>query len=193
MLKVYLIALVVVVGCKKAETKPLPAKASSAPVASTPPPAPEIPAWSDAATAFATWAADARLKPNKYGKTEQCYTDEKKKGICARTHTPEQFTPWSIDYVKKNPKAFKFHGYFSNVELRCAGLGKATVVRTWRYASLRKTLCRIEEGKLGGLYALVDYPMPGSAFGPGGNIHLFSPEYLDHSPDFRSVIMTQGL
>jgi hypothetical protein len=144
-------------------------------------------------TAFLTWAAEARSKPHAYGPTEECHgADSPRHGICARTHFPDRVTSWDIDYVKRNPRALKFHAHFGTTLTSCGALG-STLVREWRYASMVKALCKFDSGPLAELYVVLQSPGPQSAFSPGTDLFLFSGEYLNASTDWRSVVMNQGL
>jgi hypothetical protein len=141
--------------------------------------------------AFLAWASEARTRPSAYGTTEECYgQDSSRSGICARTHFPDRFTSWDIDYVKRDPKGFKLHARFTST-LTCSSIG-GDLAREWRYASLEKSLCKFTRGPLVDLYMLIQNAGPKSALSAGSDAFLFSTEYLNASASWREVVMSQG-
>lgn len=143
--------------------------------------------------AFLRWAEQARAKPHTYGPTEECYGPESPhRGICVRSYFPDSYTIWSIDYVKGNPKAFRVHANFTETRPTCGSVGAVTM-RSWRYASLLKSRCEFTSGSLSGLELVLQNPGPGSAFSPGTNVFLYSPEFLRSTASWERIVVTEGL
>ncbi len=193
MLRWVVLVALLMAACKD---KSVPPPAPSATVAA---PAVPVAAPEDASPtgprAFFAWAGQARATPTAYGRKEECYDAQSSQfGTCERQHHPDNFTTWTIAYPKRNPKAFRIHAHFGGPILSGGSIGaSATPSRAWRYASLVKSLCKFESGELAGMYAQLEVPGPRSAFGPSTNVWLFEPAFLDASPSFRNIVMTQGL
>lgn len=114
-------------------------------------------------------------------------------GVCSRNYFPDQYTSWSVDYVKKSPFDFKLRSAaFPPPLLTCESLG-AMPVRHWRYASLSKSHCAFHSGDLSGLQAVVERTTAASAFSPGTHVTLFSPGYLSASSEWSKVVSTEGI
>jgi hypothetical protein len=187
------LAIGLLVACKaEPPPPPMPTRAPKAIVSVAPTPSPtESPV--SGPKAFLAWAGEARNKPWTYGPTEECYDAASPSfGLCARTHFPDQYTAWSIDFSKKNRHAFKVHAHFPDTALSCEGLGAETL-RRWRYASMSKAHCSFTDGALRDLQALVDHTTEASAGSRGSSIHLFSAAFLAAKASFNDVVTKQGL
>jgi hypothetical protein len=160
-------------------------------VPSAPPLEPDPPSWSPLIPEFVAWTNQAFASPRGVGKREECLgPSDYAPGLCMRMQgAPDHVTAWDLSYFPKFKDSARATAVFINSRIPCGAFGANEVVRSWRYASLLKSHCRLTSGALSGKELLVQQTTAATAGGDATTtVHVFTRNYLDHDPGFRHVI-----